>query len=184
MNLSKTHLLTFLLLYGGLVSCSPPEQKLTKYYNLDSLLNRQVIKLAASEARLIKQISKELQTEGKSMKLDSGGWANEFRLLKDFNPAETKYVAAFEVNQTENETRYLLKPDTKGSLKEFSMVRDQDTVSIEAVYSEENSLYSQYQRMKLMVVADTLRFFRVEVSQNKFPNDTLSFVINSEIVFD
>ncbi len=65
------------------------------YFDLDSLLDRQVALLSEKKVLLSKEVAMDDQKETLELQPDSAEWESEFVIIRDFNLNKSYYVGAY-----------------------------------------------------------------------------------------
>ncbi len=165
------------------MSCGNPQPIFNSYFDFDELLNSQVKKLTSEKLSLTKRVTKGQVQETSAIVMDSAAWVNEFRLLRDFNPADSRYVGAFEITEEKAVTRYTLKTDQTAGLKSFEFVTSGDSTIYRGLFEEDKTIYTHRRAMELVLVNDRFEKLKIEVVQVKFPLDSLIFKIESTVLY-
>ncbi len=162
--------------------CSSPQPKIGSYVDFDGLLDSQVKKLSAEKLTLKKDVKKDQVLESATIEMDSAAWENEFRLLRDFNPADSRYVGAFDITEETSTTIYILKPDQPAALKSFEYRTSGDSIIYRGLFEEDKTIYTHRRIMELLLINDRVERLKIEVTQVKYPQDSLIFTIESSVL--
>lgn len=190
-----------LVLWAGvLVSCNTvgsEKQQIQEYYNLDSLIRRQIIKLTQKNARLYKKATVNGNTEEKHMQFDSAGWARELALFREADINKPAFSKAYSVKKAEkdihsnllfdmfipiNDEKLRIKAIRVYYLNEINSLR-----KIEIVKEEKNKLF--YSSLNMAMYFDesnkevVLHSFLIKGKQKLRLKDTVNYTIEALIIY-
>lgn len=187
----------FILFIIALVffSCSQQNEKITIYYPIDSLLNKQITFLTASKAKLLKEAEiNGLQETNSFMPADTTAWQHELDIFYALNT----------FNKPINLGSYTLRaalPDSTSNLliRSFSTTKElpvkyfnvyylddlNNVKKIEALYSESTSLLTESRLLTLefkdIYNKNILSHYSIKGGQKMFLGDSVQFLIRGTI---
>jgi hypothetical protein len=169
MHLPKTNLLSILVLTATLLSCQnedlqiKPELNNTPYFDLKGLINRQVALLDSLQPEVTIAASIGERTDTQTLKKDSADWAESLKLYADADlnkPVlrDQYLVSDSNLVQKELQVRTYRAKDQQEVDIPFMQVIYKDSITqvreVEAVFREDNPLYTTLRQMKLYFEAD------------------------------
>lgn len=167
------------------------EKPINTYYDVETLINKQIEKLRNKNPQLAKTISIDGQIEKDTVNFDSLGWRNELEVFK-----------LADINKPTLRDLYQASEKTKDGLKIWSYTADQQSLGIEflrvyfgsdstltkleARYNENNALYTseRYLEMDFENIAgeSSLSKYKVYGKQKMVMKDEVEFSIESSIL--
>ena len=167
------------------------EKPINTYYDVETLINRQIEKLRERDPRLAKTISIDGKVEKDTVNFDSLGWKNELEVFKLAN-----------INKPNLRDQYQATEKTKDGLKIWSYTAEEQSLGIEflkvyfgsdstltkleARYNENNALYTseRYLEMDFENIAgeSNLSKYKVYGKQKMVMKDEVEFSIESSIL--
>lgn len=167
------------------------EKPINTYYDVETLINKQIEKLRNENPQLAKTISIDGEIEKDTVNFDSLGWKNELEVFKlaDINKPTLKdqYEAT---EKTEHGLKVWSYTADKQSLGiEFLKVyfgSDSTLTKLEARYNENNALYTseRYLEMDFENIAgeSSLSKYKIHGKQKMMMKDAVEFSIESSIL--
>ena len=187
--------ISFFLLIG-LSACGRKNLAHNRYFNVDSLISRQVEHLTVKSPSVTKTITINNLEEALVIKPDSASWAHElgiFRYLDILNKPiyATAYTLADGVKDNHsNLTLRIYRPTQPVPIREFKLYY-QDSFEkirrIEATMEESNSLY--FSRRNFVLTFDdrpekaALQSYAVNGFQKMIMGDTVWFSLSARLVY-
>lgn len=184
----------FLLI--GLCSCNEKKPIAKSYFNVDSLMNVQLVQLTAKAASVTKRIKINDLEETVKIKPDSALWAHELAIFKHLDILNKPiYATAYEVidgtkDSNSNLTLRIYHAKREVPVTVFKLYY-QDSFDklrrIEATSEESNALY--FTTRKFVLTFDdlaggiVLQRYAVEGFQKMILSDTVRFSLHSEILY-
>ncbi len=190
----------FVLWVGIIGSCNTAgseKQKIKEYYNLDSLISKQIMRLAENNALLYKKAIVNGDTEEKQMQFDSAGWARELTLFREADLNKPAFSNAYSVKKGEKDIHSNLFMDI------FTPVNDEalrikfiriyylneinSIKKIEIVKEEENKLF--YSSLHIILYFDNfkkevaLQSYLIEGKQKLRLKDTIYYTVEGRITY-
>lgn len=168
----------------------------TKLYNIDSLVNEQVIYLAAAKPKLSKEAVMANSSDRVEYVPDSVAWLKELDIFRQLDA----------MNKSINKTKYLIDdglydPGSNLTVKAFTSLEPLPVRSmrvfydtdirlprkIEAVFSEENSLYESSKNLLLEFQQinnkNLLTYYSIVGGQKMILSDSITFSVKGKIKF-
>ncbi len=167
------------------------EKPINTYYDVESLINKQIEKLRNKNPQLAKTISIDGETEKDTVNFDSLGWRNELEVFKlaDINKPTLRdlYLATEKTEDGMKVWSYTAEKQSLGI--EFLKVYfggDSTLTKLEARYNENNALYTseRYLEMDFDNIAgeSNLTNYKVYGKQKMVMKDEVKFSIESSIL--
>ncbi len=184
------------LLLIGFGSCSGKKPSIKSYFNVDSLINRQVGQLTMKAATATKTIAINDREENLVIKPDSASWVHELGIFRHLDILNKPiYATAYAVTDRvkdihSNLTLRVYRPTREVPIKEFKMYY-QDSFEklkkIEATIEERNAVYFTARRFVLtfddLPEGMVLQRYAVHGFQKMILGDTVRFSLSAEIMY-
>lgn len=186
------------VLFGmlALASCQHNPTASKNYFDIDSLIDKQLIYLNKAGASLSKSASIDSVKDKTSFKPDSTSWANELEVFRHLDIINKPiYVDSYTITDGEKDTNSNLMVRSFEANREipvkFLKLYYQESPKklrrLEAVLSEKNSLYYTTRKFsieledvnKLMVLSK----YDVRGVQKMILRDSVRFTISSEVIY-
>jgi hypothetical protein len=175
----------------------PEKHRIQEYYNLDSLLSMQIIRLTDNNARLYKRATVNGSAEETQMQPDSTGWARELALFREADLNKPAFSKAYSVTKAQKDTRSNLlfdkfTPVNNDELRIRSIqiyyLNDLSNIrKIEIVKKEENELFYSSLHMALnfgqLKKEVVLQSYVVNGLQKLRLKDTVSYTVEARIEY-
>ncbi|MEP2670850.1 MAG: hypothetical protein ABJH04_17725 [Cyclobacteriaceae bacterium] len=190
--------LSVLVLLGmlALASCKHNPSVSKNYFDIDSLIDKQLIYLNKAGASLSKSASIDSVRDKTNFKPDSASWANELEVFRHLDIINKPiYVDSYNVTDGEKDTNSNLtvrsfeanKEIPVKSLKLYYQENPRKLRKLEAVLSEKNSLYYTTRKfsMELEDVNELMILSKYDVRgvQKMILRDSVRFTISSEVIY-
>ncbi|WP_421892294.1 hypothetical protein [Marinoscillum sp.] len=152
------------------------------YFDLDSLLDRQVEILSKKEAILTKRVEMDGQKETLAQQPDSAQWESEFVIIRDFNLNKSHYVGAYGTTSGSDYIKYTLEDDINAPVKVFEVFRPEGQVErIVSNYYEDKSIYQHRRNLELTFENGQLSAYQIKGFQKMILKDTIQYTISGKI---
>ncbi len=179
-----------------IVSCENNNEVSKNYFNIDSLLDHQLIYLEGKGARLSKAASIDSASDMTTFKPDSASWAKELEVFRHLDIINKPiYVDAYKVTDGVKDVNsnlmvrsFVAKREVPvKSLKLYYQGSPRKLRKLEATLSEQNSLYYTARKLsieledinKQMVIAS----YDVRGVQKMILSDSVRFSITSRVIY-
>lgn len=153
-----------------LLSCEPASQeKLSTYYNVDSLVSAQVAHLTSKGLVPFKVAEVNQQQERDTLAGDSTSWAGELEAFRILDLNKSKLLNAYEITMSQTGFTYQLKP-TEPQQGVLTMTVEQfsngEPMTIKADFEETNNLYSSQRKYTLHLGGKgPIQYYRIDGRQ-------------------
>lgn len=189
----KFYLLT-LVLALALLSCQQNETASQKFFDMDSLIDRQLIYLKGAKASLTKSASIDNASDQSTFTPDSAEWANELEVFRNLELINKPiYAEAYDIMDGQKDANSNLTVRSVIAKREvpikFFKIYYQDAPhkirKIEASLSEQNSLY--YTTRKFSVELNDIKGqmildkYSIQGVQKMILRDSVRFLISSHV---
>lgn len=183
--------LLFLLI--GLQACvgdQKPEKKVTKYYDLKSLLNEQAGRMGSHKYTLVKEGLLNGHQESSETKPDSLQWTKELKSFYALDLNKVVYEDAYEILEEEvkqgRKVSYRAKNPEKVQVEKMDLWFDdqQQLYKLQAVYRDENRLYTVRKELKARFAPDNeqLESFSEKGLQKLIMGDSLNYQLDAKVM--
>jgi hypothetical protein len=155
----------------------------TDFFPMDSLLTSQSSILIEQEARLIQVAHIDEEAESKEFLPDSMGWANAFRMFRDFDLNRPENIGAYILESNGNTIKYLPKPDENVKVRELRIELDDlgQPEIITGALVEEKGIYTSERNVKIIFSEGVISSFLIEGYQRMILQDTSRFKVQGKI---
>ncbi len=189
----KIILRLFIISLMAILSCTDPVERETdglKYYDLNGLIDGQLLWLRESNPKIKKTAILNGIPESSSMRLDSAQWARELKIFRDADLNKPRLSQEYKVVEDLSEPTSNLKIRlyeainkkmmTVEYLKIFYVEKEDDLRKLEASVKEKNSLFSS-KKMLFMTFEDDengsikITHYKIEGQQKMILMDTVRF---------
>ncbi len=180
----------------ALASCQHNPTASKNYFDINSLIDQQLVYLTKAGASLSKSASIDSVRDKTNFQPDSASWANELEVFRHLDIINKPiYVDSYNVTDGEKDTNSNLivrsfvanKEIPVKSLKLYYQESPQKLRKLEAVLSEKNSLYYTTRKfsMELEDVNELMVLSRYNVQgvQKMVLRDSVKFEISSEVLY-
>jgi len=189
----KIILRLFILPLIGILSCTDPvkrESEGLKYYDLNGLIDQQLIWLIEFNPKIQKTAVLNGIPESSSMRLDSVQWARELKIFRDADLNKSRLRQEYRVVEDLSEPTSNLKIRLYEAinkeimeveyLKIFYVEKEVDLRKLEASVREKNSLFSSRKTLYMTFEDDgngsiKINHFKIEGQQKMILMDTVKF---------
>ena len=173
-----------------MMSCQQQQRAESKFYNIDSLINSQLVILNSTKPSITKVATIDSANDESTFTPDSAQWVNELAVYRHLDVINKPiYVDAYRVAE-EQDANSNLKVRAFNALKNVPLkslrIYYQDTADkvrkIEASLDEQNSLY--YTSRKFSIELDdqmTLSRFSIQGTQKMILRDSVKFSISTKV---
>ncbi|MEQ9304185.1 MAG: hypothetical protein RJQ14_09740 [Marinoscillum sp.] len=180
-----------LCLLGLFVVLSACEQttkskvKLDAYFDLDSLLDQQILQLNERGVTLLKTVTMDGMAENRTESPDTSGWNEEFIIIRDFNLNKAYYVGSYARLDLEDGFEYHLEDDIKAPVSSFRVTeRDGSLAEIQASYFEDKTIFQHKRDLKITFVNQLIKTYQISGYQKMVMKDTIFYTISGEIAYE
>lgn len=185
----------FLLSLLTLISCAEGDRKdnpglpIGEYYNIDSLLTRQIDALAASKARLVKRVVYSGKEESDTITLTEESLGQELQLFNEMNINKPslagRYIKSVQDSANLQITRYQADEPDDLRVNYLMVYRRQGQVQrLEALFSDRNMLYNSTRKLVLQLNANQLpQTYTIEGIQKMIFRDKVGYSINGAFLY-
>ncbi|MBK5279706.1 MAG: hypothetical protein JJE09_12675 [Bacteroidia bacterium] len=183
-------------IFIGLIAISCQKQKVQgkRYFDLDSLVNAQILYLSKTKASLKKEVIFTEKSSASTNILDSAAWSYELDVFRQLDLINRPiYFDVYQVKDGIKDSKSNLlvrsyEADGKSPvpyLRLFYQGTPSRIKKLEALYSETNSLYSSQRKLE-MYFDDApgnpyLTGFFIEGEQKMIMSDSVHYTIRTEI---
>ncbi len=168
-----------MVLMAALWSCNESGEQALRvkdYYDLDSLLDRQIVLLAETDLKLQKQVTLDGEKENAVFDPDTTLLRDEFKIFREFDLNKTNYVGAYETTVSGNEMRYELKSDQKSPVKFLEIeILDDKILRIEGLFIEDKEIFQHQREINISFVDGLMATYSVRGFQDMVMRDTVHF---------
>lgn len=162
-----------------LISCNETGEKVLgvkEYFDLDSLLDRQIVLLAEANQQMNKQVVLDGVQENAVFDPDTTRLRGEFKIFREFDLNKTNYVGAYEENTSGNKVRYELKPDQKSPVRFLEIETSNDEIrQIEGLFLEDKEIYQHRREIKISFSEGLISAYSIRGFQDMVMKDTVHF---------
>lgn len=176
-------IVAILVVLGGCGEFSGSSRPLRVYLDMDSLLDAQIAALSENRATLEKTAVKDGKAEKKTLSLDAGGWAKEFKILRGFNINQPKSAGAYKITKANRQVAY--EPDLSLELpvRHFVFERENGKIlSISANISESKHIYTSERNINLIFQDGLLEKYEIKGSQNMVFLEAVEYQILGRVI--
>lgn len=162
-----------------LFSCNETGEKVLgvkAYFDLDSLLDHQIMLLSEADLKLNKQVVLDGESEEAVFDPDTSRLKDEFKIFREFDLNKTNYVGAYEPIVSGNQVRYELKPDQKSPVKylEIEMLNG-EMLRIEGLFVEHKEIFQHQREIKINFSNGHISAYSIRGYQDMVMKDTVHF---------
>jgi len=156
--------------------CSFPEKESTSsdYYDFDSLINEQLVRLIELNPKVDKTVRINGLEESSSIPLDSVGWVEEFQQLRDYDISSPKYINAFS-SKKESTTLSFTRLELGSGLQSLMISEIGDVTTIEGKIKEKTSIYDNSQMLKITIMNGLISSIDLTGTQKMILLDTTRY---------
>ena len=179
-------ILGYLMVWCCIVSCQPASQeKLSTYYNVDSLITAQVDLLTRNGLVPFKVAEVNHQQERDTLMGDSASWAGELTAFRILDLNKSNLLNAYEVNSSQTGFTYQLKPSElqQGVLKlTIDQFSNGDPVTMVGEFEETNNLYSSERKYTLHLDGKGfIQYYRIDGRQKVAFGDWVEYYVEGHV---
>lgn len=162
-----------------LFSCNESGEQVLRvkdYFDLDSLLDSQIVLLSESDLKLNKKVMLDGEQENAVFDPDTSRLKDEFKIFREFDLNKTNYVGAYETKISGNKVRYELRPDQKSPVKYLEIESENDEVlNIDGLFIEDKEIYQHYREINISFSKGLITDYSVRGFQDMVMKDTIHF---------
>ena len=184
-----------MLLAGWLLmSCSQNKAVVNKtFFNFDSLVDVQVSKLGDTQYELSKSVTIDGKNENTHFNPTEEQWQNELQIFKQLDALnKASFRDAYVISEGRDTNSNLNvreikanRPVPVSSVKFYYLRNSTDLRRVEAIWLEENSLYTNARKMIIELEPSSkgqiVHRYSIEGSQKMVMDDSVKFVIAGEV---
>ena len=170
----------FLILWVVILfSCNETGEKVLgvkAYFDLDSLLDHQIIVLSEADLKLNKQVVLDGALEEAVFDPDTSRLKDEFKIFREFDLNKTNYVGAYEPVVSGNLIRYELKPDQESPVKYLEIkTKNDEVLQIEGLFAENKEIFQHQREMKINFSNGLISAYSIRGFQDMVMKDIVHF---------
>lgn len=170
--------------FGILLSSCLPDQQVAKsdYFNLDSLLKKQVEILITTNPTINKTVKIGEEVEQQSVQFDSLGWTKELSVFSQMDPNKPSNVNAFMVQRSGSKVTFSRKdPSEQGLLLLSLTYNGDDLVALSGTHFSETSVYIMEQELSMSIANDRISTYNIQGFQKMIYMDSTKFDVSVQI---
>lgn len=170
------------ILIGSCAENKKAARDLRVYFDLDSLLDQQVIKLSEGGFVVEKTVTMDGESETQTGVFDSAGWAGAFAIVRDFDLNKPYNVGAYTETRSGGTLNYELTDKTLDApVQYFTLVDSDSLLEISSEYFEDKSIYQHRRKLHLKFKDDLLVKYEIRGFQKMVMKDTIYYRIAGEV---
>lgn len=178
----KTFPLAFCLVLIWGCSDLRPEMNISTYFDVDSLVNRQVKTFDRIQPTLEKSAKIDDRSERQTLRYDSSGWARELTFFRQLNINEPSLVGGYTIDSTDNVVTYTPDEDLSTRVRTLSIhYSDHRLEKITGLIFEENEIYATEKDIEVNFEDGLISKYRLRGFQKIILKDTARFEIEGII---
>jgi len=159
-------------------------KKISSYYNIDSLLNSQIIILSNSKD-LQKEVTWNSKSEKSNFSPSNFDWAKELNVFDQIDINQASNKSSYEVLSKNNLIEYKKIEDKEGIISiTITFDNNEKPKRIMAYGIKKNFLFNSYRKFNLSFDSiGNLKNYLFEDKQIRIFNDTLSYEVSGNIIW-